>query len=194
MQRTNSTIRKRTTTTATPCCWAYRSGDVRNVLMMFAFRLEVLSIFNVPQRKLSIPICMAKSLRLLSEAPLNLHTQAREFWDMSLEQAVQMSLQNSPVLRDLGGFVLRSPQNDAHGAWTSVVRSRSALWCRGRALGIRYRIRRAHELGKERSRIEQSVARRWHELLQTRPRRRAVSTAKACCDRDPVYLAFQYRL
>lgn len=32
-----------------------------------------------------------------------------EYWDLSLEEVIQLSLNNSKVLRDLGGLVLRSP-------------------------------------------------------------------------------------
>ncbi|MGC4006240.1 MAG: TolC family protein [Pirellulales bacterium] len=44
------------------------------------------------------------------EAPLSIAARPTEFWDVTLEQAVQLCLQNSQVMRDLGGFVLRSPQ------------------------------------------------------------------------------------
>ncbi len=33
------------------------------------------------------------------------------YWDIKLEEAVQLALENSRVLRDLGGLLLRSPQN-----------------------------------------------------------------------------------
>jgi outer membrane protein TolC len=45
-----------------------------------------------------------------TEVPLSLATAPREFWDLPLEEAIQLSLQNSQVMRDLGGLVLRSPQ------------------------------------------------------------------------------------
>jgi len=35
----------------------------------------------------------------------------REYWDLSLQEAVQITLQQSKVLRDLGGSVLQSPDN-----------------------------------------------------------------------------------
>lgn len=34
-----------------------------------------------------------------------------EFWDMTLEEAIQLAMANSKVLRDLGGLVVTSPQN-----------------------------------------------------------------------------------
>jgi hypothetical protein len=37
--------------------------------------------------------------------------QPPEYWDMPLEEAMQLALANSTVLRDLSGVVLRSPQN-----------------------------------------------------------------------------------
>jgi outer membrane protein TolC len=45
-----------------------------------------------------------------TEIPLSLATAPREFWDLPLQEALQLSLQNSQVMRDLGGLVLRSPQ------------------------------------------------------------------------------------
>jgi len=45
-----------------------------------------------------------------SPQPWTLSTQgAPEYWDMTLEQAIQLALTNSRVLRDLGGAVVRSP-------------------------------------------------------------------------------------
>ncbi|MDX1961944.1 MAG: TolC family protein [Pirellulales bacterium] len=41
--------------------------------------------------------------------PVTINAQPLAFWDLPLEQAVQLCLQNSRVMRDLGGFVLRSP-------------------------------------------------------------------------------------
>ena len=47
---------------------------------------------------------------LHSPAPWTLQTQGTpEYWDMSLEEAIQITLSNSRVLRDLGGAVVRSP-------------------------------------------------------------------------------------
>lgn len=43
-------------------------------------------------------------------APISLDAENPEYWDMPLEQALQSALQNSRVLRDLGGLILRSPQ------------------------------------------------------------------------------------
>ncbi len=45
-----------------------------------------------------------------TEIPLSLATAPREFWDLPLQEALQLALQNSQVMRDLGGLVLRSPQ------------------------------------------------------------------------------------
>lgn len=45
-----------------------------------------------------------------TEIPLSLATAPREFWDVPLEEAIQLALQNSQVMRDLGGLILRSPQ------------------------------------------------------------------------------------
>src|SRR5215212_4709440 len=43
-------------------------------------------------------------------APWTLQTQGTpQYWDMSLEEAIQVTLANSRVLRDLGGAVVRSP-------------------------------------------------------------------------------------
>lgn len=43
-------------------------------------------------------------------APWTLQTQGTpNYWDMSLEEAIQITLANSRVLRDLGGSVVRSP-------------------------------------------------------------------------------------
>src|SRR5215207_1384208 len=36
--------------------------------------------------------------------------QAHEWWDMSLDEALQTAVARSSVLRDLGGAVLRSPE------------------------------------------------------------------------------------
>jgi hypothetical protein len=45
-----------------------------------------------------------------SPAPWTLQTQGTpQYWDMSLEEAIQVTLANSRVLRDLGGAVVRSP-------------------------------------------------------------------------------------
>ncbi len=44
--------------------------------------------------------------------PLTIHDDGpREYWDLSLQEAVQITLQQSKVLRDLGGSVLQSPDN-----------------------------------------------------------------------------------
>jgi hypothetical protein len=47
-----------------------------------------------------------------TESPRSLRTaEAEQYFDLSLEQAIQLGLQHSRVLRDLGGFVLRSPES-----------------------------------------------------------------------------------
>lgn len=47
---------------------------------------------------------------LSSPAPRTLQTQGTpQYWDMSLEEAIQVTLANSRVLRDLGGAVVRAP-------------------------------------------------------------------------------------
>src|SRR3954468_7217984 len=47
---------------------------------------------------------------LSSPAPWTLQTQGTpQYWDMSLEEAIQVMLANSRVLRDLGGAVVRAP-------------------------------------------------------------------------------------
>ena len=47
---------------------------------------------------------------LSSPAPWTLQTQGTpQYWDMSLEEAIQVTLANSRVLRDLGGAVVRAP-------------------------------------------------------------------------------------
>jgi hypothetical protein len=46
------------------------------------------------------------------EAPITIDNSVpTEYWDLSLEEAIQSSLQHSRVLRDLGGLVLQSPDN-----------------------------------------------------------------------------------
>ncbi len=47
----------------------------------------------------------------LTTQPLGADTQPRQPWLLTVEDAVQIALANSPVLRDLGGSVLRSPEN-----------------------------------------------------------------------------------
>ncbi len=42
-------------------------------------------------------------------APLTLHDDAPEFREISLQECIQMALQNNEVMRDLGVAVLRSP-------------------------------------------------------------------------------------
>jgi hypothetical protein len=45
-------------------------------------------------------------------APLTLNEQGPiDYWDLSLQECVQMALTNSQVMRDLGGLVLQSPEN-----------------------------------------------------------------------------------
>ena len=44
-----------------------------------------------------------------TQAPLTLHTDNPEFREISLQECIQMALQNNEVMRDLGGVVLRSP-------------------------------------------------------------------------------------
>ena len=47
---------------------------------------------------------------LSAPAPWTLQTQGTpQYWDMSLEEAIQVTLANSRVLRDLGGAVVRAP-------------------------------------------------------------------------------------
>ena len=44
--------------------------------------------------------------------PLTINTDTPpEFWDMKLSEAIQTALQNSQVMRDLGGLVIQSPSN-----------------------------------------------------------------------------------
>lgn len=46
----------------------------------------------------------------LTPAPTTIDTESpAEYWDLSLQEAIHISLTNSKVLRDLGGTVLRSP-------------------------------------------------------------------------------------
>jgi hypothetical protein len=45
-----------------------------------------------------------------SPHPWTIDTQGTpEYWDMSIEEAIQLALANSKVMRDLGGAVVRSP-------------------------------------------------------------------------------------
>jgi hypothetical protein len=47
---------------------------------------------------------------LASPHPWTIQTEGTpEYWDMSLEETIQLTLQNSRVLHDLGGAVVRSP-------------------------------------------------------------------------------------
>ncbi len=47
-----------------------------------------------------------------SPAPITIDNAApTEYWDLSLDEAIQTALQHSRVLRDLGGLVLESPEN-----------------------------------------------------------------------------------
>ncbi len=47
---------------------------------------------------------------LASPHPWTIQTEGTpEYWDMSLEETIQLTLQNSRVLRDLGGAVVRAP-------------------------------------------------------------------------------------
>ena len=49
---------------------------------------------------------------LATPAPITIDQDAPvEYWPLSLQEAVQIGLANSKVLRDLGGLVLQSPQN-----------------------------------------------------------------------------------
>ncbi len=49
---------------------------------------------------------------LSSPHPWTIQTQGTpQYWDMSLEEAIQITLANSRVLRDLGGAVVRSPDS-----------------------------------------------------------------------------------
>ncbi|HEX3599521.1 MAG TPA: TolC family protein [Lacipirellulaceae bacterium] len=49
---------------------------------------------------------------LTSPHPWTIDTQGTpQYWDMSLEEAIQLTLQNSRVLRDLGGAVVRAPDS-----------------------------------------------------------------------------------
>ncbi len=41
--------------------------------------------------------------------PVSIEAENREYWDLRLEEAVELALQNSKVLRDLGGLILRTP-------------------------------------------------------------------------------------
>jgi len=45
-----------------------------------------------------------------SFAPHVIREGAPQYWDLRLEEALQLALQNSPVLRDLGGQILNNPQ------------------------------------------------------------------------------------
>ena len=52
----------------------------------------------------------ATDASVASPQPWTLSTQGTpEYWDVTLEQAIQIALSNSRVLRDLGGAVVRSP-------------------------------------------------------------------------------------
>ncbi|TWU23419.1 Outer membrane efflux protein [Novipirellula galeiformis] len=41
--------------------------------------------------------------------PFTVYDQATEYWDLTAEEAIHIALQNSTVLRDLGGLTVRSP-------------------------------------------------------------------------------------
>jgi outer membrane protein TolC len=56
-----------------------------------------------------------------SPQPWTISTQgAPEYWDISLEQVIQMALANSPVLRDLGGAVVRAPDT-VETTWNPAI-------------------------------------------------------------------------
>lgn len=50
----------------------------------------------------TVPVLPPRTLRNL---------QTLEYWDLTLEEAVRTALENSRVLRDLGGAVVRAPEN-----------------------------------------------------------------------------------
>jgi outer membrane protein TolC len=51
---------------------------------------------------------------LVDYAPLTLETDPPEaFWDMTLEEVIALGLQNSQILRDLGGRVISSPETSS---------------------------------------------------------------------------------
>src|SRR5436190_241854 len=55
---------------------------------------------EVPSRDTMFPVEAPRTLRSLADV---------KYWDLSLEETVRLALQNSNVLRDLGGAVVRAP-------------------------------------------------------------------------------------
>src|SRR5690606_19837581 len=49
---------------------------------------------------------MARPITIRSEPPAD-----EEYWNLTLQEAIQIALTNSSVLRDLGGTILQSPAN-----------------------------------------------------------------------------------
>ena len=44
--------------------------------------------------------------------PITIHEEEpREYWDLSLEEAIRLALTNSRIMRDLGGTILRAPSS-----------------------------------------------------------------------------------
>ncbi len=65
--------------------------------------------------------CCATSNDWASLEPLSLTTTAEtEYWDVELEQVVQLALSQSEVLRDLGGAILQSPSS-VNTYWNSAL-------------------------------------------------------------------------
>jgi outer membrane protein TolC len=56
---------------------------------------------EVPSHDTIFPVEPPRTLRNLAET---------KYWDLPLEEAIRLALMNSPVLRDLGGAVVRSPE------------------------------------------------------------------------------------
>ena len=82
--------------------------------------------------------------------PWTLQTQGTpQYWDMSLEEAIQLTLANSRVLRRFGRFRRASARIDANDARSGLGRNRSADWRRGGAQRVRCAIPHEHVLGEE---------------------------------------------
>jgi outer membrane protein TolC len=85
----------------------------------FADEVASLSLTKIEYPDLDAP---ALDNEISPERPLTIREMSQVgYWDLSLEETVQLALENSKVLRDLGGTVIRSPESSPTALDPAVV-------------------------------------------------------------------------
>ncbi len=125
---------------------------------------------------------------LSSPRPWTIDTKGTpEYRDISLDEAIRIALQNSRVLRDLGGAVVRSPATTRTAMDPAATETDPRTGVEAALERVRCAVSHEHLLGEKRPGTEQRILRRRHAHFVARRRRVPSRDHEAGRNRHAVY-------